>query len=239
MDSIRYDKGVESMNIFIGEDNFQDYLYLKKVIDKWSKSRNITVHIYYFDKLFYQLPKVIQICQLAFLDVHMSVINGFEFAKLLRKYDQKIDIVFQSKSRDYSVESYKIKALDYLLKPVNEKDVWRLLDVVLLRNQEKYFVYKQKKALKKIRFVDILYVRVYKHYCFIRSIDTCEKAYLTLDSMKKILDQRFVQCYRSYIVNIDYIKVIENEEIVLFNNEKIPLSKTYTPKLKEIFMKQI
>ena len=35
------------MNIFIAEDNLQDYLYLRRIIEKWSKWRNEPIHIYY------------------------------------------------------------------------------------------------------------------------------------------------------------------------------------------------
>lgn len=225
------------MNIFIAEDDLQDYLYLRRLIEKWAKKRQIKIKIYFRNKLFYQIPDIINLCDLAFIDIHIPVVNGIEFAQYLRRFNEKIDIIFQSKSYSYGIESYRIGALDYLLKPVKEKDILRLLDTALLKNQGKCLIYKQNRVLKRIKFEDILYFNIDRHRCIIHCIDHNENIYFSLIKLKELLDNRFIQCYRSYIVNTDYIKTINKEEIILFNNEKIPLSRKYNSLLKEIFMR--
>lgn len=227
------------MNIFIAEDRLQDYLYLRRLIEKWSKSREVEIKIYFRNRLYYQIPDVIHLCEVAFIDIHMPEISGIEFCKYLRCFNERIEIIFQSMSYHYGVESYRINALDYLLKPLREKDIFKLLDMVLFKNQEKCLVYKQGKVLKKVKFENILYLSVEKHRCMIHCIDHNEEIYVSLLKLKELLDKRFMQCYRSYIVNIDYIKLIKKEEIILFNNEKIPLSRKYNTSIKETFMKQI
>lgn len=227
------------MNIFIAEDNLQDYLYLRRFIEKWARNREIKIKLFFRNKLYYQIPDVINLCDLAFIDIHMPIVNGIEFCQYLRRSNEKIDIIFLSKSYNYGIESYRIKALDYLLKPVKEKDIFKLLDIVLLKSREKCLIYKQGKILKKIKFENILYLNVDGHRCNIHCIDRSENAYLSLLKLKDILDNRFVQCYRSYMVNIDYIKTIEKEEIILYNNERIPLSRKYSSLLKDTMMKQI
>lgn len=227
------------MNIFIAEDHLQDYLYLKSLIEKWSKDRAVEIQIFYQSQLYYQIPDVMNLCDIAFIDIYMEEIDGIAFCQYLRRFNEKIDIVLQSQSDVYGVESYRIKALDYLLKPLKEEDIFRLLDIVLLKNQEKCLLYKQGKVLKRIKFEDILYLHIDRHRCVIRCLDHSEMTYLSLLKLKELLDKRFVQCYRSYIVNSHYIKAVEKEEIVLFNHEKIPLSRKYSAVLKETILRQI
>lgn len=40
------------MNIFIAEDRLQDYLYLRRLIEKWSKSREVEIKIYFRNRLY-------------------------------------------------------------------------------------------------------------------------------------------------------------------------------------------
>ncbi|MGN1181697.1 MAG: LytR/AlgR family response regulator transcription factor, partial [Faecalibacillus sp.] len=160
------------------------------------------------------------------------------FAEYLRKHDQHIDIVFQSHCSSYGVKSYRIRTLDYLIKPVNEKDIFRLLDTVLLKQQERFIIYKYRRKIKKIRLSDIIYLKIDKHCCSLYCLDGIEKVTCSLKTMKQYLDHHFVQCYRSYIVNIDYIEKIEDERLFLFHQQIVPVSKTYLPLLNETLWKQ-
>ena len=57
--------------------------------------------------------------QLMFLDIQMPGIDGLEFAKLL---DPSTRVVFTTAFEQYALESYKVNALDYLLKPISYMD---------------------------------------------------------------------------------------------------------------------
>lgn len=225
------------MNIFIAEDNLQEYLYLRRIIEKWSGLRDEAVNIYYHNELYYQLPQHMYVCDIAFIDIHMPQVDGISFCTYLRKYNQNIEIVLQSHSFHYGIESYRLKALDYLSKPVQVKDIYRLLDSLIVKNHH-CLIYKKYNVIKKIKFENILYIQVKKHCCYIYCLDRVESYYCSLQKMKLLLDQRFIQCYRSYIVNMDYVKIIEVDRLILFNNSYIPLSSAYYEMLKLHFIKQ-
>ena len=64
---------------------------------------------------------------------------------------------------------------------------------------------------------------------------------MTYDSilkLKDVLDCRFVQCYRGYLVNIDYIKKVDKDRILLNNQKTIPLSRNYSTQIKERMIEQ-
>ena len=52
---------------------------------------------------------------LLFLDIQMPELSGLEFATIL---SPKTMIVFTTAFDRYAVESYKVNAIDYLLKPI-------------------------------------------------------------------------------------------------------------------------
>ena len=52
------------------------------------------------------------------LDVVMPGLNGIELAKEIRSSDKAADIIFLTSSPEFAVESYTVKASNYLVKPV-------------------------------------------------------------------------------------------------------------------------
>ncbi|WP_310604142.1 response regulator [Anaerosporobacter sp.] len=59
----------------------------------------------------------------AFLDIEMYHLNGFELAEKLKEVQQGITIVFLTGYANYALDAYKVHAIGYLLKPVDEEEV--------------------------------------------------------------------------------------------------------------------
>ena len=54
---------------------------------------------------------------IVFLDVLMPLLNGIETARAIRERDKKVKIVFLTATAEFAVDSYTVKADNYLLKP--------------------------------------------------------------------------------------------------------------------------
>ena len=61
--------------------------------------------------------------QMAFLDIVMDEMNGIQLAKKLRETDPHILIVFQTTSREYAFDAFPVHPFDYLMKPINQRDL--------------------------------------------------------------------------------------------------------------------
>lgn len=125
------------MKIVIAEKNEKDYLYLKDLIENWGRKRKESVHIYWYHKLYYQIPSYLSLCDLIFLEIDMKEINGYEFSCMLRKNSIDIPLVFQTKNASFALESYNVQAMNYLLKPVEEKRIEKILDQIVLTQTKK------------------------------------------------------------------------------------------------------
>lgn len=180
---------------------------------------------------------------LLFLDIQMPELNGMEFSKVLPSTTR---IIFTTAFEQYAVESYKVNALDYLLKPIcyadflqaaNKALAWFQMarkektdeplssEPALPSRSETIFV-RSEYRLVKIALDQVLYIEGLKDYVKIMLVDE-PKPILSLMSMKAMEDllpaSRFFRVHRSFIVNLDNIKVIERNRIV-FGKTYIPIS---------------
>lgn len=64
---------------------------------------------------------------LVFLDIEMPSINGIEVAKLIRKYDQNIKIVYVTNYHQYWRNAYQVHAFQYIQKPCKTKVIKQIL----------------------------------------------------------------------------------------------------------------
>ena len=181
---------------------------------------------------------------LLFLDIQMPELSGLEFSQVL---DPRIRVIFTTAFDQYAVDSYRVNALDYLLKPISYADFLASVNKAvawfeLLRKSsacdapvDRIFVRSEYRLLQ-IELSRVLYIEGLKDYVTIY-LEGEERPVLSLMSMKKLEEMlppdRFVRVHRSFIVHADKIKVIERNRIV-FGKEYIPISENYKPHFLEV-----
>ena len=60
--------------------------------------------------------------QIVFLDIKMQAMNGISAAREIRRYDEKVLIVFITSSAEYVFRGYEVKAFRYILKVLKIKE---------------------------------------------------------------------------------------------------------------------
>ncbi len=192
---------------------------------------------------------------LLFLDIQMPELSGLEFSQILQTDTR---IIFTTAFDQYALDSYKVNALDYLLKPISYPDFLKSANKALqwyemLRRQpdespaaappvpprereeaESIFI-KTEYRLVQVELRRILYIEGLKDYVKIY-VDGEPRPILSLMSMKAmeelLPESRFVRVHRSFIVQPEKIRVIERNRIV-FGKEYIPISDSYKEKFFE------
>lgn len=189
---------------------------------------------------------------LLFLDIQMPELSGLEFSRILNADTR---VIFTTAFDQYAVDSYRVNALDYLLKPISYPDFlasankalrWYELLRKPVSSEEKeesasiaerggmesIFVKSEYKLLQ-IELRKILYIEGLKDYVKI-FVEDEPRPVLSLMSMNMLPSDRFVRVHRSFIVQPEKIKVIERNRIV-FGKEYIPISDNY----KQHFLEMI
>ncbi|MFI3331217.1 MAG: LytTR family DNA-binding domain-containing protein [Rikenellaceae bacterium] len=177
---------------------------------------------------------------LIFLDIQMPTLNGLEFSKMI---DAKTRIIFTTAFHEYALDSYKVNALDYLLKPISYMDFLssanKALDwFTLLKNssEEKNFIYvKSDYKLLRIELDELLYVEGMKDYVKFY-VEGTPKPIISLMNLKKAMEllseEDFIRVSRSFIVRKDKIKVVERARIII-GDQAISIGDAYKEEFKK------
>jgi len=164
------------------------------------------------------------------LDIMMKPLNGMETAHIIREKDKDCVIVFLTASSEFAVESYKVKAFNYLLKPYNYADISATLDnaVSLIENMKNEKIsLKINKRIFTVEKSNILYVQSNNHIVTFYFADGIELSKHTkIDEIYELLGHPFLRCHKSYLVNMQHITNVNANTIIVKNSIEIPISKS-------------
>lgn len=172
---------------------------------------------------------------LLMLDIQMPELSGLEFAKVIPNSTR---IIFTTAFNQYAINGYKVNAIDYLLKPISYSEflnsVTKAESIINASSQaancqsDSFFV-KSDYKLVRIYFDDITYIEGLKDYVKIY-LDSSPRPLLSLTSMHAIEShlptEKFQRIHRSYIVNMNKIKILERGQII-FGEKRLPISDSY------------
>ena len=182
---------------------------------------------------------------LAFLDIQMPDLGGIELAKILPK---ETKVVFTTAFSEYAIDSYRVNAIDYLLKPISYDEFLRAADKALewfsqtspnskSYNSDRFIYVKSDYKMVQIKYDDIIYIEGVKDYVKIYT-DNGEKPVMSLMNMKKIEESlphpEFLRTHRSYIVHMPKVKLVDKSQIA-FEDKLIPISDTYKEVVQNYF----
>lgn len=180
-----------------------------------------------------------QLPNLVFLDIQMADLNGLEFAKSI---SPETRIIFTTAFEQYALESYRLNALDYLLKPFSYADFLRAATKALQWYELKHkaeetggdvvkdsvFI-KVDYKLVRLEIRRILYIEGFKDYIRIYLEDDSRPlmTHMTLKAFEAMLpSDKFMRVHKSFIVHTDKIKEVEKNKII-FGKIRIPVSDSY------------
>lgn len=157
------------------------------------------------------------------LDIIMPGMNGITLGVKLRDagYDGKI--IYLTSGEEYALDSFRVKAFHYLLKPIRREAFFETADEAIAAisvKKDKSIVVKSKERSVKLTFDSIMYAELSKraviyHLVGGKSVETMSLRASFSDAVADLLaDSRFVLCGAGMAVNMDHITEVGSEEIV-------------------------
>ncbi|MCB0634222.1 MAG: LytTR family DNA-binding domain-containing protein [Saprospiraceae bacterium] len=188
------------------------------------------------------------VIDLLFLDIQMPGMTG---TKLLRSLREPPLVILVTAYEQFAVEGYDLEVVDYLMKPVSlerfTKAAYRAYEIHRQKqllaqmpdpnaavqqspfspeSQPTAFFVHVEYALVKINIPEVTHVESMKDYVKIY-LETAKKPVITKSTLKAIEEklpvQGFMRVHKSYIVNLDKIESIRNQQIQIGAFE-IPVS---------------
>jgi len=199
--------------------------------------------------------------ELIFLDIHLPEINGFELLELI---EEKPLVIFSTAYDKYAIRAFEVNAIDYLLKPYDQErfdlalarakrnlqhrqEAGEKLETLLNNLQTERvhwdrFLIRQSGQIVIINAQEITHVEAMEDYV---NIHTSRAEYLVQHSLSrletKLNPEQFVRVHRSYIVNIEAVKTIEQLAsgrycLITKQGKSITISRSGMKRLKEFIL---
>ena len=196
---------------------------------------------------------------LVFLDIEMPVMNGFQILEEVGMTN--FQLVFTTAYDRYAVKAFKYSALDYLLKPIDPKDLVGAVQKALKRQEidrqqiellRRQLYAPRSSAMDKlalpyqhgyifIAIDDILFVEADGYYARLQTVGG--ESYLITKMLREIEetldDQLFFRIHRQYLINISKVKKFLKVDsmVIMSNNKELPVARNRKDDFGKLFLK--
>jgi DNA-binding LytR/AlgR family response regulator len=181
---------------------------------------------------------------ITFIDVDMRLLSGLELAGMVNLYTT---VVFTTAFPEYALQAFEKEAFDYLLKPINydrfvkciqrakrkmTRQAWSDYPI-----REDFFNIKSeiKGRMVKIKFDEVIFIEGAVNYIQIHTTEGKHMTYLTMKEIEHHLPKPlFARIHRSFIVNVNFVKIIERSQIRLENGESLTMGDYYKQRFLDL-----
>ena len=200
----------------------QEYAHnsVEKLIKEYEKNVEINLTHYYSAK---EVLKNADSFDILLLDIEMPEMDGIELAERLNNTRNDYRIIMLTAKGERYKEAFKINAYRFVTKPIHKEEFFEALDdavryykgldVIELTNNGKNVIVEQRK---------IYYIESCGDYLKVYTRNKEYTKHVSAHVMLGLLDDNiFVQCHKSYIVNLLHVKELQDMEFVMERREVI------------------
>ncbi len=177
------------------------------------------------------------------LDIIMPGFTGIDVAKEIRVFDKTAPILFFTSSPEFALESYSVKAINYVLKPISKEKLFftfdEMLEQIKVENDEDAVIVKSNEGIQKIMISNLVFAEVIGRNVLyhMRSGKVIECTEVFSSVCDKLLKYKcFIKPHRSYLVNMQYVDIIESHQITLQTISSVPIAQGKAREIKQQYL---
>ncbi len=170
------------------------------------------------------------------LDIELNDIDGIEAANKIEKEYGYIKIIFCTGFIKYSEKVFQVNPLYCIYKPITRDRLEMAIKKLLYeieRGKKKYITVKSFKCVYHIKTESIIYAEINDRHINLYTEEGMIEAIENMDKLSSRLGSGFVRCHKSYIININKMKKMEQDKLVLEDGTVVAVSRRYKTKVKE------
>lgn len=233
------------LQISVCDDNIDELSNMVQLINLYRTTKNINCEYAVFPNgldLVSNLEKGKRF-DIYCLDIIMPGFSGIDVAKEIRNFDKAAPILFFTSSPEYALESYSVKAINYVLKPISKDKFFFTFDEILERikaeEKEDAIIVKSNMGIQKIlisnlTFIEVIGRNVLYHLRSGKVIECTESFSSVCDTLMK--HGCFMKPHRSYLVNMQYVDNINNHQVILQTLSSIPVAQGKAKEIKQQYL---
>ena len=181
---------------------------------------------------------------LVFMDIDWKEEKtGIDFAADLLKLSPLTQIIYVTGYNDRFSQQIFLKNANlcgFLVKPVNMDTLLQLLEKAkekMVLQEEEKLVVKGSGIIHAIPYQEISYFESAGRKLVIFTLDGKIEIYEKLDDLRKRLPEGFLQCHKSFLVNMNHIRRIDKKHILLKSGAEIPISRAKYAETRERYFR--
>lgn len=234
------------MRIAICDDTRSDLHWITLCLEKYRlKHPALILHVSLFSHPDHFLGAYAQDphYDLILLDMVMPFMSGLDVARTIRKSDESVKIVFMTISPDYAIEAYDVNAHHYLIKPVQENRLFKILDDIntwIKHTQNAHLIIRERESMIKLNITKIAYIEVMKHRLFYHLTDSSIlTSYCSLKEVCSVLlkEPHFIKVHKSYLVNYFEVDSLSSQSFIMNDKTIIPISRTHYKPIRQHYLR--
>ena len=176
-----------------------------------------------------ELLQALESFDIVFLDIIMQDLDGMKTAQIFREKAFDKILIFISSSREYVFDAYDVEAFQYLLKPVDNGKLKKVLQKAVLKTEKRsqeFIIVSRERQKKKLFLDDIYYFEIKGRVVDAHGTEGIFTYYEQIGELEnKLRDKGFFRCHKSYLINLKYVDVYNRQEVILENGEAIVIAK--------------
>lgn len=223
------------IRIAVIEDSTIDRTILQKNLERYMGTRKERISVSLFHDGMDFISDYKADFDIILMDIDMPHLNGLDTARRLRQVDEDVALIFITNLAQYAIKGYEVRALDFMVKPVEYEELEYKLDRALeysCRHRDTTFALDIGGVTKKVAVHTISYVEVYNHSLIYHTAAGAITAYGQLKELEA--DPRFnnfAKCNSCYLVNCGQVTEVHPDHVVV-GGDALPISR----RRKKMFM---
>ena len=181
---------------------------------------------------------------IVFMDVVLedsagSAGNGITAVQKLLQQCPGVQVIYVTGHVEYCTRVYRTSHVYFLTKPLQPEDFTDALDKAIENLEERIarpFGVKVGGRIMRVLPADIEFVESDRRKVRIHLADQVIEAYESLGGISRKLPGTFVQCHKSFLVNMEKIAEMRSDQIDLLSGATIPISQKRSRPTREAFM---
>lgn len=177
-----------------------------------------------------------------FLDIEMPNLNGMDLAKEIRAMGKESLLIFITNYENKVFQSLHYTPFRFIRKKYLENELKEAICSAKehILKSRMVFTFEDKRIKENIPLKDVLYLEVKGHFIYLNTVHKQYKFRGTMKEMEeKFCRYDFIRPHVSFLVNPAWIYMVEDKDLVLENESKIPLSRNKKEMVKQQYAKYL
>lgn len=228
------------MITFIIVDDDEAYLgYLKQCIEELNLAFSFEMRTYVNENQFMEDIHTFPKQSIFILDIVLKEMMGTELANRIHRIYEHSPIIFITAFLEKLTQVVDYPYCYFIYKPEVAFRLEKAIHKAMSFYQRQSLQIELKNKTIIIPVSEIMYIEHSYRISKIHTLTKEYKEYVNLSSYLDFLPHHFIQCHKSFIVNIDFVKEYHREEFILQNEEHIQISRSFSKKVHDDFLNYI